>query len=139
MLRCPRSLALFFLAVFVALFAMPEDADARSRQRRNYADEWRQEEREERARDEREKARQDWMQQQQEQQERYLEHAEQSQNSSQHHRERQLDKVLDHYDGVSRSYAPAAPAPSKPSGTCIYGAGNKVLYQPKGVACEHGN
>jgi uncharacterized protein HemX len=138
MFRRPRSLVLFLLVALAGTFAIPDIADARSRQRRNYAEEWRQEELEDERREERERAREEYLQHQEEQQERYIEHSERSQDSRQHHRERQLDKVLDHWDGKERSYAPAASAPArKPSGTCIYGAGNKVLYQPKGVVCNH--
>ena len=44
MFRRPRSLVLFLLVALAGTFAIPDIADARSRQRRNYAEEWRQEE-----------------------------------------------------------------------------------------------
>jgi hypothetical protein len=115
-------------ALLVALAAgvlLPKSADAGSR-RRNYAEEMRQERLEDERRAEREKARQDYMKHQEEMQKRYLQHD-----------ERQLDTVIDHLDRRDGTSPPAAaPAPPKRTGSCIYGAGNKVVYQPDGVDCS---
>lgn len=127
----PRLLSAACLVVLAGSFALPEPADARSSSRRNYAEEWRQEEREEERREERERARREWQEHQEEQQKRYIEH-----------RERQLDTVIDHHERTGhwgmQDPIPAAPAPRKKKGTCIYGEGNKVLYQPDGVVCDRG-
>ena len=109
---------------------MPEPADARG-SRRNYSQEWEREEREEERREEREEARDKWQDHNRETQERHIQH-----------RERQLDTVIDHHDRTGHhgwtQPVPGAPAPrKKKSGTCIYGDGNKVLYQPAGVVCDH--
>ena len=129
-----------FLAALAALLlcdlALPESADARSRQRRNYAEEMRRDD----LRKERDRERQRLIQQQQEYEEErresWQEHSAQQQDRYLNHRERQLDKWLDHKEGVERQRAPApAPAPAA-TGSCIYGAGDKVLYQPKGVVCS---
>ena len=119
------------LRIFTAAFALtlgslyvaPTSADARSSYRRNYAEEWAREDREDERREEQEKARQEWMDHQQEQQERYYEH-----------NERQLDKTMDRLGYPDPN---AAPPPPKKGGSCIYGEGNKVLYQPDGVVCNH--
>jgi hypothetical protein len=108
----------------LASLLVPAIADARSYQRRNYAAEWEQEEREEEWREDQEKAREDWQEYQEEQTEKYYEHS-----------DKQLDKVIDHYDRTWGNPPPAAPAPKK-SGTCIYGADNQVLHQPDGVVCD---
>ena len=100
--------------------ALPQLADARSSSRRNYAEAWEREEREEEYREERERERQEWREHQKEQQERYLEHE-----------ERQRDTTFDRI-GLPD---PAAPPPRKAGGSCIYGDGNKVIYQPDGVDC----
>lgn len=118
--------------VWAGALLLPATADARSSSRRNYAEEWEQEEREERYREERERARQEYLESQKERQERYIQH-----------QERQLDTVIDHHERTGHyglhPPVPGAPAPpSKGSGTCIYGEGNKILYQPKGVVCTHG-
>jgi hypothetical protein len=123
----PRWLTAALLVLLAGIFAMPEPADAGSR-RRNYAEEWRREEREEERREERERARQEWQEHQTEQQERYIQH-----------RQRQLDTVIDHHERTGHfglhDPVPASPAPKKKSGTCIYGEGDKILYQPEGVVC----
>jgi hypothetical protein len=123
--RLPIAACLLALA---GSFALPVPADARGSSRRNYADEWRQEEREEERREERERARREWQEHQEEQQQRYLQH-----------RERQLDTVIDHHERTGHwgmhDPVPASPAPKK-KGTCIYGEGNKILYQPDGVVCD---
>jgi hypothetical protein len=115
-----RASAAASLLVLASLF-VPAIADAGSR--RNYADEWRQEEREEEYREEQQQQMDDWQEHQDEQNEKYYEH-----------QEKQLDTVVDHLD---RTYGnpPAAPAPKK-SGTCIYGADNQVIHQPDGVVCD---
>lgn len=128
----PLSLTTAFLLTMAGNFALPMPADARGSSRRNYADEWRREEREEEYREEREKARQDWQEHQKEQQQRYLEHDADRQQRYLDHSERQLDRLLGNDPNAS---VPAAPAPKK-HGTCMYGADNKVVYQPKGVVCE---
>lgn len=124
-----RTVTAAFALGLVGTFFLPTPADAG--RRRNYSAEWEQEEREERYREEREKAREEWQEHNKETQERYI-----------HHRERQLDTVIDHHErtghyGLHDPTAPAAPAPRKKSGTCIYGEGNKILYQPEGVVCNH--
>ncbi len=63
------------------------------------------------------------------QQQRWLDHDAQRKERYLDHSGKQLDKWL------GNKPAPAAPA-RKPSGTCIYGADDKVMYQPKGVVCE---
>jgi 23S rRNA G2069 N7-methylase RlmK/C1962 C5-methylase RlmI len=124
-----RLLTAAFLVALATIYAWPQPASARSSERRNYAEEWRQEEREEERREERERARREWQEHQEEQQKRYIEH-----------QQRQLDTVIDHHERTGHwgmhDPAPAAPAPKKKTGTCIYGEGNKVLYQPEGVACD---
>ena len=42
--------------------------------------------------------------------------------------------MIDYGDRVM-GHEGAPPPPAKKSGTCIYGEGDKVLYQPKGVVC----
>jgi hypothetical protein len=120
-----RTLAVAFTLTLSSLYLAPVTADARSSYRRNYAEEWEREDREEQRREERERARQEWMEHQRERQERYLQHD-----------ERQLDKTMDRL-GYPDPNAPAAPAPAKKGGTCIYGEGNKILYQPEGAVCDH--
>ncbi|MGH0032341.1 MAG: hypothetical protein ACQGVC_21315 [Myxococcota bacterium] len=118
-----RTLSVAFGLVVVATFVLPEPADARSSRRRNYAEEWEREEREERYREEREQARREWQEHQKEQSERYYQH-----------RERQLDKGMDRLGLTDPNAAPAAPR--KKGGSCIYGEGDKILYQPAGVTCS---
>lgn len=116
-------------------FALPEPADARSYQRRNYAAEWEEEDREDRAREERERARQQSQEHEAEMQQRYLDAAAERQDSYQQHRERQLDRTLDTWEGKPR---PAAPAPvrRRRTGSCMYGPKGEVLYQPEGAVCN---
>lgn len=117
-----RILSAILAVGLVGVFVLPEPADARGR-RRNYAEEWEREEREERFRKEREERRKDWQEHSKERQERYYQH-----------RERQLDKTMDRL-GLEDPNAPP-PKPRKKSGTCIYGEGDKILYQPDGVVCS---
>ena len=49
--------------------------------------------------------------------------------------------MIDHHERTGHygwhDPVPGAPAPArKRGGTCIYGEGNKVLYQPDGVVCD---
>lgn len=126
----PLSLSAALVLALAASFAIPEPVDARSSRRRNYAEELRRESLEEERREEREKARQEWMEHQAGQAERRRQHNADQQQRYLDHSGRQLDKIL------GNEPAPAAPPPARSTGTCIYGANDKVVYQPKGVTCE---
>jgi len=133
----PLSLSAAIAALLIAGFALPESADARGGSRRNYADEMRQDDLRKEREEERDRRRQEQIEHHEETQRRWQEHQAQRQDRYLNHRERQLDKVLDYGDGLERQRAPG-PAPAKPApkGTCIYGEGDKILYQPKGVVCS---
>lgn len=123
------------LVLLAAGFALPERADARGSSRRNYADEMRQDDLRQQREEERERLRQQQIEHHEEMQRRWQEHSAQQQQRYLDHRERQLDKVLDYGEGIERQRAPAPAAPAA-TGTCIYGPGDKVLHQPKGVVCK---
>lgn len=127
----PLSLTALFLVFLAGTFAIPEPADAWGSRRRNNAEEMREDERREDREEERDRARREWQEHQTEQQERHI-----------RHRERQLDTVIDHHERTGhwgiQEPTPASPAPKRRGGTCIYGEGNKVLYQPTGVDCDRG-
>jgi len=130
--------SLFFSTALVLLaagFALPEPADARGRGRRNYAEEMRQDDLRKEREEERDRRRKEYLERQKEMQESSQEHNAQQQQRYLDHRERQLDKVLDYGEGIERQRAPAPAAPAA-TGTCIYGPGDKVLHQPKGVVCS---
>jgi hypothetical protein len=124
--RTFRTLTALAALALVGTFVLPEPADARSSRRRNYAEEWEREEREERYREERERAREERMEHEKELQEKYHKHS-----------ERQMDKFVDGFGRRRPAGSGAAAAPPKKSGTCIYGEGNKVLYQPPGAECNY--
>lgn len=129
------SFAALAALVLVPAFVLPEPADARSYRRRNYAEEWEREEREEERRRAYEEERERQRQYDEERQERMLEHSTETQKRYIDHRERQLDQVIDHVEGGPGQPRSVSPPPQRRGGSCILGPDGKVIYQPDGVDC----